>query len=56
MLGAYDAGPVNFFPALASLLGLHTVMLLVWLVFMVFHPGSSAVGLLGSLVLRLDGG
>ncbi|MFO1119451.1 MAG: hypothetical protein U1E38_04810 [Rhodospirillales bacterium] len=34
----------------------NTVMLLVWLVFMVFHPGSSAVGLLGSLVLRLDGG
>lgn len=53
VLGAYDAGPVNFFLVLTSLLGLHTVMLLVWLVFMVFHPGSSAVGLLGSLVLRL---
>lgn len=53
VLGAYDAGPVNFFLALASLLGLHTVMLLVWLVFMIFHPGSAAVGLLGGLVLRL---
>lgn len=53
VLGAYDAGPVNFFLALASLLGLHTVMLLVWLVFMTFHPGSAAVGLLGGLVLRL---
>ncbi|MBL8667130.1 MAG: DUF2868 domain-containing protein [Rhodospirillales bacterium] len=52
-LGAYDAGPVNFFLALASLLGLHTVMLLVWLVFMLFHPGGAAVGLLGGVVLRL---
>ena len=53
VLGAYDAGPVNFFLALASLLGLHTIMLLVWLVFMLFHPGGAAVGLLGGLVLRL---
>ena len=53
VLGAYDDGPVNFFLALVSLLGLHTLMLLVWLVFMIFHPGSAAVGLLGGLVLRL---
>lgn len=53
VLGAYDAEPVNFFLSLTSLLGLHTVMLLVWLVFMLLHPGGAAVGLLGGLVLRL---
>ena len=53
MLGAYAEGPVNFFLALISLLGLHTLMLLVWLIVIVFRPGSAAIGLLGGLVLRL---
>lgn len=53
VLGSYGDGPVNFFLALASLLGLHTLMLLVWLVVVLFQPGSGAVGVLGGLVLRL---
>lgn len=53
VLGSYAEGPVNFFLALSSLLGLHTLMLLVWLVVILFQPGSGAVGLLGGLVLRL---
>ena len=53
VLGSYAEGPVNFFLALTSLLGLHTLMLLVWLVVVVFHPGSGAISLLGGLVLRL---
>lgn len=53
VLGSYAEGPVNFFLALTSLLGLHTLMLLVWLVVMLFRPGSAAAGLLGGLVLRL---
>ena len=55
VLGAYAEGPVNFFLALTALLGLHTVLLLVWLIFIVFRPGSAAIGLLGGLVLRLGG-
>ena len=53
VLGAYGEGPVNFFLALVSLLGLHTLMLLVWLLVIVFQPGSAAASLLGGLVLRL---
>jgi hypothetical protein len=53
VLGAYGDGPVNFFLALISLLGLHTLMLLVWLIIVVFQPGGAAAGLLGSLVLQL---
>ena len=55
VLGSYAEGPVNFFLALTALLGLHTVVLLVWLIFIVFRPGSAAIGLLGSLVLRFGG-
>jgi hypothetical protein len=55
VLGSYTEGPVNFFLALTALLGLHTIALMVWLIFIVFRPGSAAIGLLGSLVLRLGG-
>ena len=55
VLGAYAEGPVNFFLALTALLGLHTVVLLVWLIFIVFRPGSAAIGLLGGLILLLGG-
>jgi hypothetical protein len=53
VLGSYGEGPVNFFLALTALLGLHGVVLLVWLIFIVFRPGSAAIGLLGGLVMRL---
>jgi Protein of unknown function (DUF2868) len=55
VLGSYTEGPVNFFLALTALLGLHTLVLLVWLIFAIFRPGSAVIGLLGSLVLRLGG-
>jgi Protein of unknown function (DUF2868) len=55
VLGSYTEGPVNFFLALTTLLGLHTIALMVWLTFIVFRPGSAAIGLLGRLVLRLGG-
>jgi uncharacterized protein DUF2868 len=55
VLGSYTDGPVNFFLALTALLGLHTIVLLVWLIFVVFRPGSAVIGLLGSLVFRLGG-
>jgi hypothetical protein len=55
VLGSYAEGPVNFFLALTALLGLHTLVLLVWMIFAIFRPGSAVIGLLGSLVLRLGG-
>ena len=32
-----------------------TIALLIWLIFIVFRPGSAAIGLLGGLVMRLGG-
>ena len=55
VLGSYADGPVNSLLALTALLGLHTIALLIWLIVAIFRPGSAAIGLLGSLVVRLGG-
>src|SRR5512132_46519 len=55
VLGSYADGAVNFLLALTALLGLHTIALLIWLVVVIFRPVSAAIGLLGSLVMRLGG-
>jgi hypothetical protein len=55
VLGSYTEGPVNFFLALAGLLGLHTIALLLWLIFIIFRPGNAAIGLLGRIILKVGG-
>lgn len=48
LFGIMQAHVVNFFYVLASLLGFHTLMLLVWLIFLLFSPKNKP-SLFGSL-------
>ena len=50
-MAADDSATVNFFWLLASLLGLHVVSLLVWLVLMVAAPRHTRGGILGSAIM-----
>lgn len=48
-----DGITVNFFWALASLLGLHVLAFLVWLLFVILLPSTAQGGILGGLLLWL---
>lgn len=50
-MGTTAAEPVNFFWVLGSLLGVHTIALLSWLVVIFVRPGDSVTGLLGGAAL-----
>lgn len=52
-LGTDDAGPVNFFWMLGSMLGLHLVALLLWLGLMSFSPATAGAGSLGGIAFAL---
>jgi hypothetical protein len=52
-LGSDVDGPVNVFWVLASLLGVHTLALALWVMLVLLRPGSTAIGVLGGLVLEL---
>ncbi len=51
--GSVDGTTVNFYWALASLLGLHVLAFLVWLGLIIAMPGSTQGGLLGALIFWL---
>ncbi|MBK8176539.1 MAG: DUF2868 domain-containing protein [Rhodospirillales bacterium] len=55
VLGSHGDGPVNVFWAIASLLGLHTLTLLIWLALIVFGPGGAAASILGRGVAAMGG-
>ncbi len=52
-LGSQGEGPVNFFWVLGSLLGVHTLALLIWLMLMLLWPGAMTTGSLGGMALAL---
>jgi len=52
-LGAPRIEPINFFWLLASLLGVQTLLLAVWIVLMIAWPGSASVSPLGGAALAL---
>ncbi|MBK8906438.1 MAG: DUF2868 domain-containing protein [Rhodospirillales bacterium] len=52
-LGASAGEPANFFWVLGSLLGVHTLALLVWIVIICLRPGDTVTGLLGGAALAL---
>jgi hypothetical protein len=51
--GSSSDGPVNFFQVLAGLLGIPTLALLGWILFVLIRPGGAASGVLGNAVLAL---
>ncbi len=50
VFGTSTAKPVNFFWVLGTLLGVHTLALLAWLVLMIFTPRTATGGALGAAV------
>lgn len=52
-LGSSSDGPVNFFQVLAGLLGIPTLALLAWILFVLVRPRGAAIGVLGNAVLAL---
>ncbi|MDY7109728.1 MAG: DUF2868 domain-containing protein, partial [Planctomycetota bacterium] len=52
-IGAPRTEPINFFWLLASLLGVQTLLLLIWLVLMLAWPRSAGVSPLGGLALAV---
>jgi hypothetical protein len=48
VFGSSTGKPVNFFWVLGSLLGVHTLALLIWLVFIVVRPEGTSGGFLGA--------
>jgi hypothetical protein len=53
--GSPPSGPVNFFQVLAGLLGIPTLALLAWILFMLVRPKGAAIGGLGNAVMALGG-
>ncbi len=51
--GSGDGTTVNFFWLLTSLLGLHAISFIVWLLLMIAAPGATRGGFLGSTVMSL---
>ena len=51
--GSSSDGPVNFFQVLAGLLGIPTLALLGWILFVLVRPGGAAIGVFGNAVLAL---
>jgi len=52
-LGSSSDGPVNFFQVLAGLLGIPTLALLAWILFVLVRPRGAAIGVLGNAILAL---
>lgn len=52
-LGTMAGEPVNFFWVMGSLLGVHTLALLAWIVVIAARPGDAVTGLLGGVALAL---
>lgn len=52
-LGAEAAGPVNFFWVFGSILGVSTLALIAWLVFIFIQPGVTTTGSLGAAAFAL---
>ncbi len=48
VFGSSTGKPINFFWVLGSLLGVHTLALLIWLVFIVVRPEGTSGGFLGA--------
>ena len=53
--GSPSDGSVNFFQVLAGLLGIPTLALLAWVLFVLVRPGGAAVGALGNAILAFGG-
>jgi hypothetical protein len=53
--GSPPNGPVNFFQVLAGVLGIPTLALLAWILFMLVRPKGAAIGGLGNAVMALGG-
>ena len=52
-LGLEVNQPVNFFWALSGILGVHTILLLLWAIMMIAKPQVAAAGSLGGLALTI---
>lgn len=52
-LGAETAGPVNFFWVFGSILGVNTLALIAWLIFIFIQPGVTTTGSLGAAAFAL---